>query len=221
MFSNLFASKMEKELQQICPPGTELMLHYRGAESFTVSQMLKIYRESIVLLGFFSKLRSAEITVKCLETGFTFDTEVRRLGSDKNGNAMFYCDMPKAVVRPKSRPIQYLIYPNGSAKVLLSTNRGERSVAMPIWAVTEFGVVLSNESGVEVKIGTKLFQALVQVGAMNGQLCNMQVANIRTENGPNGPLRLLSCVYTAEPRNLSEILTMAKANIAKPKAKGK
>lgn len=212
---------MEKELVQICPPGTELMLYYRGAESFTVSQMLKIYRESIVLLGFYSKLRSTEITVKVLSTGLTFETEVRRLGADKNGNAMFYCDMPKSISRPKTRPVQYHIYPNGSAKVLLTTNRGERSVAMPIWEVNEFGIVLSNESGVEVKIGTKLFQAVVTVGAMNGQLCNMQVANVRNEAGPNGPLRLLSCVYTAEPRNLSEILSMAKSSVAKPKPKGK
>ncbi len=221
MFSNLFASKMEKELAQLCPEGTELMLYYRGDESFTVSQMLKIYRDSIVLLGFYSKLRTTEITVKVLSTGMTFDTEVRRLGTDKNGNAMFYCDMPKSFARPKAKPIHYHIYPNGSAKVLLTTNRGERSLSMPIWAVSDFGIVLSNESGVEVKIGTKLFQALVTVGSMNGQLCNLQVANVRNEAGPNGPLRLLNCVYTSEPRNLSEILSMAKSSVPKPKPKGK
>lgn len=221
MFSKLFASKMEKEMKAVCPPGTELMLQYKEGESITVSQMLKIFRDSVVLLGFFSKLRSKQITVKILSNGMSFDTVVKRMGTDKNGNALFYCQMPESFQRPKARPNHYKIYPNGSAKIILSTNRGEKSVLMPLFAVSDYGVVLANESGIDVKIGTKIFQALVTVGSMNGQLINMQVANVRTEKGPKGPLKLLSCVFTAEPRAINEMLSNAKSLAPKPKPKPK
>ena len=176
MFSKLFASKIEKEMMQVCPPGSELMLQYRdSSESFIVSQMLKIYRDSVVLLGFYAKLRTKDVSVKILRSGLSFDTSVKRTGKDKNGNALFYCDMPTAITRPKASPSHFKIYPNGSVKLLLTTNRGEKSVVMPIWEFADYGLTLANETDVELKIGTKLFQALVTVGALNAQLVNMQV----------------------------------------------
>jgi len=222
LFSKLFASKIEKEMMQVCPPGSELMLQYRdSSESFIVSQMLKIYRDSVVLLGFYAKLRTKDVSVKILRSGLSFDTSVKRTGKDKNGNALFYCDMPTAITRPKASPSHFKIYPNGSVKLLLTTNRGEKSVVMPIWEFADYGLTLANETDVELKIGTKLFQALVTVGALNAQLVNMQVANSRMDTGPKGPVRLLSCVFTSEPRALTEMLSLAKGLVPKPKSKTK
>lgn len=218
---NFFVSKIEKELKVLCPAGTELELRYRESESFTVSQMIKSYRGTIVLLGFFARLKAKEITVKILKSGISFDTVVNRMGTDKNGNALFYCSMPEKLIKATKKVDHFNIYPNGSAKLLVTTNRGDKSLVMPIFELSDYGVLLVNDTGVEVKIGTKLFQTLITVGSMGAQLVNMQVANLRNQSTPDGPKQMLSCVFSEEPRILNEMLSLARglASESTPRAK--
>lgn len=222
MFGNLFTSKEEKAFKAAIPMGSELEISYTGIDTHTISQLLKVDSKSVTLLGFRGKLRSKEISVKVLRSGMSFETVIRRAGSDKNGNPLFYCDFPKKLNRA-SKPVQiYKIYPSESqAKILISTNRGEKSVVFPIWEVSEFGISLVNKANIGFKIGTKFFQAMVTVGSLNGQLINMQVAKLRNEKTPDGVMQVLTCVWTDEPRALSEILSQGKSLAPKPKPKPK
>ena len=221
MFSRFFESKFEKEIKSVCQPGMELELRYSGGDTITVSQVIKIYRDSIVLLGFFAKLKVSELQVRIIDNGISFDTVIKRKGTDSKGNALFYCSMPVKLNYPKKRPEIFRIYPNGSCKILVSTNRGEKSVVLSMWALSESAIYLANKTNVNIKIGTKLFQALATVGTMGAQLCNMQVAKIRNEKHPDGDLSILSCLFTSPPRALPEMLSQAKSLAPKPKPKPK
>lgn len=222
MFGNLFTSKEEKAFKAACPLGSELQIGYVGVETSTISQLLKVDSKAITILGFTGKLRSKEISVKVLRNGVTFDTVIRRSGADKNGNPMFSCDFPKKLNR-SPKPVQiFKIFPSEStAKILISTNRGEKSILFPIYEVTEYGLSLVNKANIAFKVGTKFFQAMVTVGSMNGQLLNMQVAKVRNEKTADGVIQVLSCVFTEEPRALSELLSQGKSLAPKPKPKPK
>ncbi len=216
MFSNLFSSKMEKELKTLSMGAPELELRYSGGDSITVSKMIKINRDSLVLLGFPGKLKKNKIAVKILANGARFETTILRQGLDNKGQIIFFCQMPEKIIPPSASARRLVINSQGSARVIVSTNYGEKSLTLPIWDISENGLSLLNTSKVQIKIGTKLFQSLLTVGTIKGHLADLQVANVRNHRNGKVNIPLLSCLFIHPPRTISEMLSMAKSLAPKP-----
>jgi len=211
LLSALFGSKIEKELKALLERAPELEVRYRDGETFTVSRLLKIFRNRIVISGFAGKLQKPDLTVTVLLNGAQFNTRVIKRAYDSAGRWLFFCDMPEAI-RPPSRPLQKQVLRGvGTVRALLSTNRGERSVEFPIWDCSVLGMTLINASGVEARAGVKLYQAMVHIGPMQPQLVDLMVVSSRKRNLGGKPQNALTCVFNREPRGLSDILAAAKS----------
>jgi len=215
MFSSIFGSKIEKELKAQIQNGPELEVRYEGGDASTISLVVKIFHNSITILGFNSKLKDNRLDIKILATGYSFRTKILRTGKDSAGSPLFFCKMPEKLKPPTKRVQRHRIYPNGSAKLLLNTNRGEQIVTLPIWEFCEYGVILANTSKVHIQMGTRLFQAMLTIGGGQTHLVDMQVANLRKRK--EEPQLLLVCLFSKPPRLLSELLTQAKGLVPKPK----
>lgn len=213
MFSNLFSSKLEKDLKALQDRGRELELRFEDGESLAISQLLKVLRNKVVILGFREKLKNPNIICTFLHNGASFKTKVMKKGVDSNGNSLFYCALPEGVKMGKIQ--RHLIKGKESqCKVLVSTNKGDKSVLMPVWEITELGATLVNNSNVHINIGTKLFQTMMNIGT-GGQahLVDLQVAGTRKE----GSGQMLICAFSREPRGKSEMLSAGKGLAPKPK----
>lgn len=212
MFSKLFGSKMEKDLKAFIEKSPEVVMRYRDNENVIPSRILKIFRDTLVIMGFPGKLQQREFHVRLQLNGVGFDTAVSKVGKDKAGKAVFYCKLPERLLPPGKDYRRFIIHPNGSAKVLVSTNKGEKSLKLPIYDLSEMGINLVNETDVAINIGTKFYQSLVTIGGGQAHLIDMQVANLR--KGPAG--LMLCCGFTTPPRALSEMLSTAKGLVPKP-----
>ncbi|MDJ0840271.1 MAG: hypothetical protein QNK37_27420 [Acidobacteriota bacterium] len=215
VFSNLFTPKIEKDLKALAAKGPELELRYTGGESISVSKILKIYRNTIQIIGFFGKLKQKDLEITMLATGISFQTQVTRVGNDQLGNPVFFCSMPERI-KPRPKPLQkYRINMKGKAKLLVTTKQGERSVVLPVYEISELGITLANDSKIGIKIGTKFFQGMVTIGEGQSHLCDMQVANVRPVKKDTP--ELLVCAFSREPRAIGEMLSVAKGLAPKPK----
>lgn len=222
VLSLFFGSKIEKELKALAAEHPECDVGYAGSEepSFTATKILRVVRDSIVILGFPGKIKQKELRLRSLSTGITFDTVLSGSNSDKLGQLLFHCKMPEKLGHiPGFR--RYPVYPNGSAKIILSTNRGETSVKLPVWEISELGITLVNNTRTEVKIGTRLYQAMVEIGGGQAQLADFQVANIRLQDMGDKKFPLLICSYSRLPRGLTDLINVAKTAAPKPAPKKK
>lgn len=205
----LFASKMEKDLKALAKIGPELEVRYPDSDRVTFSVLMTIYRNSIVILGFTDELRSKDLELRFVHNRVGFRTTIEKQGRDKNGRRMFHCTMPDKLMRPSQQEAKnFRVFPQGGdAKVLISTNRGNKSVMLPIYAVGFSGITLVNQTDVHIKVGTKLFQSMVKVTGAPEILTDLIVVAARKPPTPEVPGPLLICLYEMPPRHLDAILS--------------
>ena len=217
VLSLFFGSKIEKDLKAMAAEHPECEVAYAGSdeEAFTATRMIRVVRDSVVILGFPGKLKQRQLRIRSLFNGLSFETTLTGQSKDKLGQLLFHCKMPEKLM-PTPGFRRYKVYPNGSAKIILSTNRGETSVNLPLWEVSEFGITLVNNTRTEVKVGTRLYQSMVQVGGGQAHLVDMQVANIRLQQLEDKKFPLLICGYSKPPRGLTEMVGVAKTLAPKP-----
>ena len=213
MFSLLFGSKMEKDLKAFVEQSPDVVLRYKDGQTVIPSRILKVFRDSMTIMGFPDTLKQKEIHIRLQLNGVGFDTVISKIGRDKEGKVLFYCKMPERLLPPNKGYRRFVIHPNGTARVLVSTNRGEKSLKLAIYDISELGMNLVSDSDVGVKIGTKFYQSMVTVGGGQAHLVDMQVCNLR--KGPAGVM--LCCGFTTDPRGLSEMLSAASGLAPKPK----
>ena len=214
MFSNLFGHKLEKDLKNlVAGKGPELTWHYRDSEAHQVSKVMKLFRDSMVILGFSGKLRQREIEITFLGNGVRFQTSITRSGPNKLGQSLFHCRMPEKLLPPKAQFQRFRINGAGNLRLMVGTMRGDKSLVLPLYEVSTLGLNLINDSDVEIKVGTKFFQAMASIGSGNqSHLVDLRVANVRPQKIDGKTLPLLVCAFTHEPRSLGEMLSQAKAN---------
>ncbi len=218
MLSALFGTKIEKELKALLEQAPELEVRYQDGETFTVSRLLKVYRNKVVLLGFTGKLKKPELRATFLANGAWFNTKVVTRAYDNAGRPLFYCKLPEALSPPAQPWQKHRIKGAGEVRALVSTNRGERSMELPIWECSSLGMTLINATDVEFRGGAKFFQALTTIGGMKPQLVDLQVASSRRLKLDGKLQTALTCAYLREPRALSELLAAAKSAAPPPPA---
>lgn len=219
----LFASKMEKDLKALVKVGPELEVRYPDSEKVTFSALTAIYRNSIVILGFTDELRSKDLELRFVHNRVGFRTSIEKQGRDKNGRRLFHCSMPAKLFRPTAQEAQnYRIYPNGGhAKVLISTNRGNKSVLFPVYALASGSISIVNKSDVQVKLGTRLYQSMVAIPGAAEVLVDLIVAAVRKPPSPDVEGPILVCLFETPPRKLDQMLSASKSLAPKPKAAAK
>lgn len=218
MLSAFFGSKIEKEFKQLLKDAPELEIRYAGEEEYAVSRLRKVFRDSLIIGGFKGALRKKELEIRILSNMTSFKTEVIRTGIDNNGNPIFYVKIPaKLSMATGAARKRFVIHPNGKVKVLLSTNRGQKSLELKIFDIGEGGISMINDSKIGFKPGTKLYQTMVTIGSMGEQLVDLLVANVKTRQTEEGPQQLLICTFKKQPRALKEMLSVAQSLAPKPK----
>ncbi|CAM2067360.1 hypothetical protein SCOR_18415 [Sulfidibacter corallicola] len=212
MLEIFFGSKIEKELKHLVKTAPELEVRYAGEENFTISQLRRVYRDSIVISGFSGQLRKKELEVRILANMATFQTTVIKTGTDQVGLPIFYCKIPaKFKAGSAAARKRYHVFPEGKIRVLLTTNRGEKGVELPIWDIGEGGISILNTSDVGFKLGTKLYQSLVTIGSGSQQLIDLQIINIKKQVEGGKAYQLMMCRYQKQPRAMNEIINAAKS----------
>ena len=216
VLSLFFGTKIEKDLKAMLEH-PECVISYVGEqeEGFTATRLMRVMRDSIVILGFPGKVKTKQLRISSLYNGLSFETTLTGQSKDRMGQLQFYCKMPEKLI-PTRGFRRYHIHKNGSAKIILSTNRGETSVNLPIWDISELGVTLVNTTRTEIKIGTRCFQSMVQVGSGQAQLTDFQVAHLKMQKVDDKKFPLLICCYTKVPRGLSDLVGQAKSIAPKP-----
>lgn len=218
MLSALFGSKIEKEFKQLLKDAPELEIRYAGEEEYAVSRLRKVFRDSLIISGFKGTLRKKELEIRIISTMTSFQTEVIRAGVDSGGSPIFYVKIPaKLNMADSAARKRFVIHPQGKVKILLSTNRGQKSVELKIYDIGEGGVSIINDSKIGFKAGTKLYQTVVTIGSMSDQLVDLLVANVKNREVGGEPQQLLICTYKKPPRALREMLTVAQGLAPKPK----
>lgn len=221
MLNLFFGSKIEKEIKELCKVSPHVILRYPEGNDFTVSQIVKVFRDSLVVIGFGGKLKSRDFVVTFTDNHASFKTSVLKSGTDSSGRVLFYLKMPEKLLPPSPAMRRHKIYPNGKAKLLLSTKAGQKTVELTVYDFGEIGLTVVNDSSVDIKVGTSLFQALVSVGQMNAQLCDMVAAGVRRTKMENKVVDLIFCPFKKPPIKLSEMLSAASGLAPKPKPKKK
>jgi len=214
VFANIFPTKIEKDLKALMQMGPELVFRYENNDTASVTVLMGVNRKNLVILGFSGTLAHAELLVTFLVNGARFETRVLRRGNDSRGNTLFYCSLPERIV-PDRHFQRHRINGQGTAKILVTTNRGDKTSVLPVLEVSTSGLHLENKSGIQIKVGTKLFQTLVTVAGGASHLVDLQVAGVRAARGTVG--ERLVCAFTHEPRALTEMLSAARAVAPKPK----
>lgn len=219
----LFASKMEKDLKALAKAGPELEVRYPDSDRVTFSMLTSVYRNGIVILGFADELRSKDLELRFVHNRVGFRTSITKQGQDKNGRRIYHCAMPDRLLKPSAQDAQlFRVFPQGGqAKVLISTNRGNKSVLLPIFAVGAGSLMLVNKTDVHIKIGTRLYQSMVDVPGSPESLIDLIVAAARKPPSPEVPGPVLTCLYETPPRRLEQLLSAAKSLAPKPKPAGK
>jgi hypothetical protein len=219
----LFATKMEKDLKALVKTGPELEVRYPDSDKVTFSILTTIYRNSIVIMGFTDELRSKDLELRFVHNRVGFRTTIEKQGVDKNGRRVFHCAMPTKLMRPSALDAQnFRVFPNGGdTKILMSTNRGNKSVLLPIFAVGAGGMTLVNKTDVHIKIGTRLYQSMVRIPGAPEALVDLIVAAVRKQPSPDIGGPLLMCIYEAPPRHFDAMLGAARSIAPKKKPPAK
>ncbi|CAM2007836.1 hypothetical protein [Acanthopleuribacter pedis] len=218
MLSAFFGNKIEKEFKQLLKEAPELEIRYAGEEEYAVSRLRKVFRDSLIIGGFKGALRKKELEIRILSNMTSFKTEVIRTGIDHNGNPIFYVKIPaKLNMAGNAARKRFVIHPNGTVKILLSTNRGQKSLVLKIFDIGEGGISIVNDSKIGFKPGTKLFQTMITIGSMSDQLVDLLVANVKNRQVGDSMQQLLICTFKKQPRALKEMLSAAQSVAPKPK----
>ena len=205
------ASKMEKALKKVLQDHPELEIQYKDGSNVTISRLLKVTKDFITILGFPGTARQSQLMVKLLHSRQAFLTTVVRSGRDTQGRNVFVCKIPDKFMPNLEEGIhRYIVFPEGTVRLLVNTNRGERGITLNIWDFGNFGLTLINKTNVEFKIGTKIFQAMMQIQKMSSVLVDMQIVNIHTHEEGEKEYPLLECNFRGTPRNLEEMLSLSK-----------
>lgn len=208
----LFKSEVEKELERWLKECPELEIKYTESQNICLSYLYAVNKDSLVIAGFPGDLDSVLLDVRNVENGATFVTRIVRRGTGGRGESQFLVAMPEHIQpSPHTREERYTVYPNGRFTCILTTNRGNQSLSFPVVDVSLKGCGLFNDSGVTIKIGTSLFQGMMELGQGDGLLINCQVTSLRRVRLHGEEHELLGCKFTSEREVLNALIQQARS----------